>query len=1268
MKRPLLALLLALGAVAGLSLAARDAAAQSPPTAIELLLRNARYWQARGREDKAVETMEKVLRSDPKAPEALATMVSFHARAGRIDKAREFLARLREAKGDPGEIPALERAIVVGKEFDNLLTEARALSKAGKPDEAVAVYRKIFGPLAPPRHFALEFYLTLAGSKEGWKEAKDGLAALAAKAPDEPVYRLAVARHLTYREEARREGINHLQKLLDDGAVSEDADAALRQALLWLRLQAGDEALLKAHLVRHPDDAEIKKRLSEPREGPARTEVKAGYEALDRADVKEADRLFRTAPKADTNPDALVGQGLVALKKEEWARAREIFTRVQKLAPGKPDIWERSLRSATFWQQLADAKAARAARREEESEQLLLAAIKTSPEERQFAEAALADLYLSLDQPEKAEARLRALLKERPDQPEGLRALVTLLLQKGRGDEASALNDKLTLLAPKLAYGHGALESELLRTKAVADIDAGRWELARQDLEASCAADPENRWALHDLANLHLELGEYAQARAALAKLTRLDPGMTQARAIQVRLLGAEGDPTAALELLGGLPPEQLTDTLRALRQPLEVKAEVERIVQRAVRDRRSDTGHDALLRLQQRVRAAPELELAVAQGWSALGESERAVALANEALLAVVKPTNGMRLSRAAILLRAGAEAQVQAALLELNNDPSLSPRERRDLAALRVAHGVRRADQQRESGEFAQAFNQLSPLLLEYPDNPRLLCSLGRLFESADKPADGFATFQRIVEDDPDDLEAREGAIRTAVARHDATRARRLAEDGLSRAPQNPRMLLVAARWAAQSGDDGEAMGFLQQAQVKATDELPKSPGLLDVAPGAGSLTPKSNTLEVLREGLLVFGKPAPVGGKRAAETFALQSEIQKDIDEVRDRHAVVMSPEPALRSRSGSPGLSQLTELSAPFNIDVPLGWRGKILLQVRPVILDAGAVDFADPLSFDRFGTAAPAPPEHPGIRLPQNDRGTAVSVGYREGEFSVDAGSTPLGFRVRNVVGGIRYRHEVGTFGFALEAFRRPVTDSLLSYAGMNDPATNTTWGGVLRNGGRVDLALNTESATFFVWAGFAYLNGTHVASNLEGRGGLGVEWKLYDWGNLTLVTGLSITGLGYQSNLRYYTLGQGGYFSPSAFVNTGVPFTFRGVAGKLRWELTGSPGVNWFHENSSRWFPLDTDLQYTREHAMDAGGAPLTASYGERSSTAFALSLSGRVAYPITSGLEGGLSFDLHQGDDFQEVTAGLFLRLTFRSRSQTTTPSGALPGPRAGP
>ncbi|WP_373419011.1 cellulose synthase subunit BcsC-related outer membrane protein [Xanthomonas nasturtii] len=47
------------------------------------------------------------------------------------------------------------------------------------------------------------------------------------------------------------------------------------------------------------------------------------------------------------------------------------------------------------------------------------------------------------------------------------------------------------------------------------------------------------------------------------------------------------------------------------------------------------------------------------------------------------------------------------------------------------------------------------------------------------------------------------------------------------------------------------------------------------------------------------------------------------------------------------------------------------------------------------------------------RLSQDDTGVGVGVRYRNGGFSADAGSTPIGFQEQNVIGGVGYRGELG---------------------------------------------------------------------------------------------------------------------------------------------------------------------------------------------------------------------------------------------------------------
>src|ERR671938_170885 len=76
---------------------------ESGDAAIGQLVKNARFWQQKGRGDRAQEAWRRVLLADPGNGEALLQVGTEHARQGRIDRARECLAKLRAAHpGDPG--------------------------------------------------------------------------------------------------------------------------------------------------------------------------------------------------------------------------------------------------------------------------------------------------------------------------------------------------------------------------------------------------------------------------------------------------------------------------------------------------------------------------------------------------------------------------------------------------------------------------------------------------------------------------------------------------------------------------------------------------------------------------------------------------------------------------------------------------------------------------------------------------------------------------------------------------------------------------------------------------------------------------------------------------------------------------------------------------------------------------------------------------------------------------------------------------------------
>ncbi|MGU0044480.1 cellulose synthase subunit BcsC-related outer membrane protein [Escherichia coli] len=57
---------------------------------------------------------------------------------------------------------------------------------------------------------------------------------------------------------------------------------------------------------------------------------------------------------------------------------------------------------------------------------------------------------------------------------------------------------------------------------------------------------------------------------------------------------------------------------------------------------------------------------------------------------------------------------------------------------------------------------------------------------------------------------------------------------------------------------------------------------------------------------------------------------------------------------------------------------------------------------------------------------QSDSGASVAVGWRNDVWSWDIGTTPMGFNVVDVVGGISYSDDIGPLGYTVNAHRRPI--------------------------------------------------------------------------------------------------------------------------------------------------------------------------------------------------------------------------------------------------
>jgi len=332
-------------------------------------------------------------------------------------------------------------------------------------------------------------------------------------------------------------------------------------------------------------------------------------------------------------------------------------------------------------------------------------------------------------------------------------------------------------------------------------------------------------------------------------------------------------------------------------------------------------------------------------------------------------------------------------------------------------------------------------------------------------------------------------------------------------------------------------------------------------------------------------------------------------------------------AWRRREGGTGLDRL---DAP---QLQLAW-----VSSHPdwgrwrIAADAQAPHSGDVAAGQAYGSS----PSLPATARSQDDAGVALLAQWApKAGVIVELGHTPSSFAVRNVVGALRFRVDVaeGPLNFGLE--RSPVTDSLLSLAGATDPVTGRDWGGVTRNRAFFDGSFGGDDLNIYGGLSGALVDGRAVEDNTHWQAGAGF-WRRVASGQGWLARlGGDLTAMGYADNLSHFTLGHGGYFSPSRFLSVGPTFDLRGRRDSTSFRIEG--GLSWqkLREDSSEFFPSDSVLQI-------ASGDP---HYRGSSREGLGARLSATVEWRVSNRAVAGLRLEGLRGEDFDEVRLQVYTR-----------------------
>jgi len=298
---------------------------------------------------------------------------------------------------------------------------------------------------------------------------------------------------------------------------------------------------------------------------------------------------------------------------------------------------------------------------------------------------------------------------------------------------------------------------------------------------------------------------------------------------------------------------------------------------------------------------------------------------------------------------------------------------------------------------------------------------------------------------------------------------------------------------------------------------------------------------------------------------ETIDLRSdqEIQDELGLVRHRHTPFVTFGSPIRVRAGDAGVDRLVIQDGDAIGSLTLANAVRLTVDARLTNASSGTPDGR---STRVFGT------------LPVGAKFTEQTQSGYGGEAQLSTnllglmlGMTPRGFFVEHFVGGIRLGLEQGPV--MLLAVREPMKDSLVSYAGARDPGTGLVWGGVVSDSVSLQLSHNASGDGQYLSARYADLHGQNVANNWGVDGTGGAYWRVVKSGQGGLSVGLNVTGMHYEKNQNFFTLGQGGYFSPQLYALASAPVSWYDRTDRVEYEISAGVGVQHIVEDAAPYYP-----------------------------------------------------------------------------------------------
>ncbi|MBS1186601.1 MAG: nrfG [Burkholderiaceae bacterium] len=1258
------------------------------------LMRSARLWDAKERPDLAKSILEKLQKLES-SPDVLLMLGDLEARLGNAQRAGEYLQQLERQYPKHPHIRALRNLIAANTSGKETLTQARLAARAGNNDTAAQLLRRLYPDGAPPGEAGVEYHLVTGSTAKGFAAASSALASLY-RSTGESRYRLAWLK-LQGDRSVTPEVLQGFEAL----TRASDVHRPKLQDYWWQAIvrQAAGPAKQKwvgRYLKQFPDDrnaanylAELQKLDEEAQRmasDPAVRARRAGLAWLEKGQLARAERELRLSlAKRPQDADVIGGIGLVRYRQERFDEAQDWFRRAAKADPDNKR-WPGLIRSSRFGKEMKRVEQMIADGRMAEARKAAKDALKIDPSADSIAQIAGA-LAKSGDAAE-AEIYYRNALKIEPGNRAALRGLLGLMIQSNRRDEAQALIAQFQQRNPKEAQSLNEDRARLMRYEAKDYLAAKHHSQAMLTLESALLLAPKDAWIRYDLASLYDELGLRPLSQKVMADGLAQAPNDDDMNYAAALLLTSHDREQDAIDRLARVPQSARTAGMKEL----ETRARIKLLVRQAKAQQTGGNAAEAQRLMEQAEQHADSQPKAIeqaAEGWFGIDQRERGLALMRRYLDGDANAPLTTRLYYASLLNRARDDRTLAGLLPALQQRADWTDAQRDTLLEIETDLAVRKIEDLQTRGKFSRARALADqPAAFGKPDTAPTLKSRARLKLEAGQPKDALPLLQQALKKTPDDTEAKLLLARAYEQAGDARAATRTIDELLPKLPPNdiesrlsitrievrlrqfdraraqiaelkqrfpndPDILIQAGRIERSAAQYPAALNYFRQAQALEQRS----------APAAQVPVLEANGKSVLPAGLVL--KPAlnipPADATGATPTPAsapFKAALREPTTAEREIASIERRRDPRIEtgfdylSKSATDGMSSYRGHEIPVVAFWPIGYSGHAFVQTDRVSIDAKNLSPDKDTSY-LFGQLA-ARQYRLTAPLSQTANGQSVAVGYQGDDLRWDIGLIGLGFPVQNVVGGVRKSWEVNKVDYAVELARRPVTSSLLAYAGTRDPATGKTWGGVTNT--NISARAGTDFGPFYGYASaeFGLLRGENVLNNQRLMLRTGISRDFIRRPDMRLNLGLALSHWRYKENEDFFTYGHGGYYSPQQYTALALPFDWYGRRDKLTYLVRGSVSYSKSRHKQMPFYPTDASLQAMAAGNFAVGPQNYPAGYptpfypADNNGGGFGRALRLAAEYQLTPHLAIGGVIDIERSSYYAPNSFMLYLRYQF--------------------